>query len=67
MTTENDQDMALAALRAASADVGATLPESFVAATHAIQRRHQFNQDQTASLHDLGKLVEDHLGQGEVK
>jgi hypothetical protein len=67
MTTDNDQDMALAALRAASADVEATLPESFVAATYAIQRRHQFNQDQTASLQDLEKLVEDHLGQGEAR
>lgn len=67
MTTSNDQDMALAALLAAFADVDATLPQSFVAATYAIQRRHQFNQDQTASLHDLEKLVEDHLGQGDVK
>lgn len=67
MTTENDQDMALSALRAASADAEATLPESFIAATYAIQRRHQFNQDQTASLHDLEKLVEDHIGQGEAK
>ena len=69
MTTDNDQDMALAALKAASAEVNvyATLPESFIAATYAIQRRHQFNQDQTASLHDLEKLVEDHLGQGEAR
>lgn len=67
MTTDKDQDMALAALLAASADVEANLPESFITATYAIQRRHQFNQDQTASLHDLEKLVEDHLGQGEGK
>jgi hypothetical protein len=67
MTTDNDQEMALAALRAASADVEANLSERFIAATYAIQRRHQFNQDQTASLHDLEKLVEDHLGQGEAK
>ena len=67
MTAENDQDMALAALLAASADVEASLPERFITASYAIQRRHQFNQDQTASLHDLEKLVEDYLGQGEAK
>ena len=67
MTTENDHDLALAALLAASGEVDATLPESFISATYAIQRRNQFNQDQTASLHDLEKLVEDHLGQGEAK
>lgn len=67
MTTENDQDLALTALLAASGEVDATLPEKFISATYAIQRRHQFNQDQTASLHDLEKLVEDHLGQGEAK
>lgn len=67
MTTENDQDLALAALLAAATDVEARLSESFISASYAIQRRHQFNQDQTASLHDLEKLVEDHLGQGEVK
>jgi hypothetical protein len=67
MTTDTDKDMALAALRAASAEVEATLAESFITATYVIQRRHQFNQDQTASLHDLEKLVEDHLGQGEAK
>ena len=67
MTTDSDQEMALAALLAASKDVEATLPQSFIAATYAIQRRHQFNQDFTASLHDLERLVEDHLAQGDAK
>lgn len=67
MTTENDQDLALAALLAAANDVETSLPESFITASYAIQRRHQFNQDQTISLHDLEKLVEDQLGQGEAK
>ena len=67
MTAESDQDLALTALLAAAKDVQTGLPESFIKASYAIQRRHQFNQDQTISLHDLEKLVEDHLGQGEVK
>lgn len=67
MIIENDQDLALAALLAASTEVEASLPESFISASYAIQRRHQFNQDQTISLHDLEKLVEDYLGQGEAK
>lgn len=67
MTTETDQDLALTALLAAAKEVETALPESFIQATYAIQRRHQFNQDQTISLHDLEKLVEDHLGQGDAK
>lgn len=67
MTTESDLDLALTALLAAAKEVEATLPESFIQATYAIQRRHQFSQDQTISLHDLEKLVEDQLGQGEAK
>ena len=65
MTTDSDQDLALTALLAATKDVETSLPESFIKASYAIQRRHQFNQDQTASLHDLEKLVEDHVGQGQ--
>lgn len=64
---DHDQDLALAALLSAAGEVDATLSQSFISATYAIQRRHQFNQDQTASLHDLEKLVDDHLGQGEAK
>lgn len=67
MTVETNQDLALTALLAAAKDVETELPESFIKASYAIQRRHQFNQDQTISLHDLEKLVEDHLGQGETK
>jgi len=67
MSTENDQDLALTALLAAATDVEAVLPVSFIKASYAIQRRHQFNQDQTISMHDLEKLVEDHLAQGEAK
>ena len=67
MTADNDQDIALAALLTASTDIGATLPQTFIRATYAIQRRHQFNLDLTASLHDLEKLVDDYVGQGEAK
>jgi hypothetical protein len=67
MTTENDQDLALTALLAAASDVEAGLPVNFIKASYAIQRLHQFNQDQTISLHDLEKLVEDYLDQGEAK
>ena len=67
MTTENEQDLALTALLAAAKDIEMSLPESFIKASYAIQRHHQFNQDQTISLHYLEKLVEDHLGQGEEK
>ena len=67
MTTENDQDLALTALLAAAIDVEAVLPEDFIKATYAIQRNHQFNQDQTISMHDLEKLVEDYLSQGEAQ
>ena len=67
MATENEQDLALDALLAAAKDIEMSLPESFIKASYAIQRRHQFNQDQTISLHDLEKLVEDHISQGEVE
>lgn len=67
MTIEDEKDLALTALLAAAKDVETLLPESFIKASYAIQRRHQFNQDQTISFHDLEKLVDDHLGQGEAK
>lgn len=67
MTTDTHQDLALTALLAAAKEVETELPETFIKASYAIQRRHQFNQDQTVSLHDLEKLVDDHLGQGEAK
>jgi hypothetical protein len=67
MSTENDQDLALNALLAAATDVEASLSEKFIKASYAIQRNHQFNQDQTISMHDLEKLVEDYLAQGETK
>ena len=65
MSTDTDQDLALTALLAAAKDTETTLPESFIQATYAIQRRHQFNQDETVSLNDLEKLVEDHVGQSQ--
>lgn len=67
MTTDPDQDLALTALLAAAKEIETELPETFIKASYAIQRRHQFNQDQTVSLHDLEKLVDDHLGQGKTK
>ena len=67
MNTEADQDLALTALMVAAKDVETLLPESFIKASYAIQRRHQFNQDQTISLQELEKLVDDHLGGGDNK
>lgn len=67
MSNENEQDLALTALLAAANDIEMSLPESFIKASFAIQRSHQFNEDQTSSLHDLEKLVENHLNQGDAK
>ena len=67
MITENEQDLALAALLGAAKDLEISLPESFIKASYAIQRRHQFNQDPTISLDDLEKLVEYYLSQEEAK
>ena len=65
MSTDTDQDLALTALLTAAKDSETTLPESFIQATYAIQRRHQFNQDETISFHNLEKLVEDHVDQSQ--
>ena len=67
MTTDHDQDLALTALLAAAKDVELSLPEDLIRATYAIQKSHQFNHDQTISLHDLEKLVEDHISQGDAE
>lgn len=67
MTIENDQDLALTALLAAAIEVETVLSEKFIKASYAIQRNGQFNQDQTISVHDLEKLVEDYLAQGGAK
>jgi hypothetical protein len=65
MSTDTEQDLALTALLAAAKDTETTLPDSFIQATYAIQRRHQFNHDETISLHNLEKLVEYHVGQSQ--
>ena len=67
MNTKSDQDLALTALLAASIQIDTSLPEEFLTASYAIQRNHQFNQDQTISLHELEKLVEEYLGYREAK
>ena len=67
MTNKYEQDMALSALLAAAIDVKATLPASLIKASYDIQKRNQFNQDQTTSLNDLEQLVEVHLAQGFAK
>ena len=67
MTNKNDQDLAIEALLDAARDMDTDLPDGFIKATYAIQRRHQFNQDQTISLQDLVKLVEDHLIENDAK
>ena len=67
MNTKIDQDLALTALLAASIQIDTSLPEEFLTASYAIQRNHQFNQDQTISLHELEKLVEEYLGYREAK
>jgi hypothetical protein len=67
MTNKYEHDMALSALLAAAIDVKATLPASLIKASYDIQKRNQFNQDQTTSLNDLEQLVEVHLAQGFAK
>lgn len=65
MSTEHD-DLALTALLTAAKEVNCDLTEDFIKRSYAIQRSHQFDQDQTTSLHDLEKLVDDHLSKGDA-
>ena len=63
MTTANEPDLALSALRAASMELDASIPEDLLERSYAIQRNHQFDRDENraTSLQDLEKLVEEHL------
>jgi hypothetical protein len=58
MTDEND--MALAALLKAAADVDASLSTELLRKSFAIQRRHQFDRDDTRamSMQELKSLLD---------
>ena len=58
--TNNEHDMALAALKAAAEEVGQGLPEDLLNKAYAIQRRHQFDRpdQREMSLQEMSRLVD---------
>ena len=64
----NDNDMALAALMKA-AEMDTSLPTELLRKSFAIQRRHQFDRDETreVSLQELRTLLDAMVEEGEQK
>ena len=64
----NDNDMALAALLKA-AEMDTSLPTELLRKSFAIQRRHQFDRDETreVSLQELRTLLDAMVEEGEQK
>ncbi len=60
MTQETETDMALAALLKAAAEVEPALSQELLLKSYAIQRRHQFDRDNSreTSMQDLKVLMD---------
>ncbi len=67
MTDEND--MALAALLKAAADVDPSMPIELLQKTFAIQRRHQFDRQETreVSMQELKSFLDAIVDEEELK
>lgn len=63
MKLATEQDLALSALLAAAHEIDANIPDDLLRKSYAIQRSHQFDQEENrdTSRQDLKKLLADHL------
>lgn len=53
-----ESDIALETLLVVSAELGTDLPAGTVEKVYALQKRHQFDADPSASLQEMQRLIE---------
>jgi hypothetical protein len=57
----SDEDLAFETLQSVRATLAADLPEELVSACYAIQKKHQFDQDRSASAKAMERLIEEYV------
>ena len=59
----SDEDLAFETLQSVRAAVAADLPEELLSACYAIQKKHQFDQDRSASARAMERLIDEYVDQ----
>lgn len=62
--SDDNEHMALSALLAAGEEFAPDIPGEILKKAYAIQKARQFDRDRDVSLQEMGKLVDEYLGQG---
>jgi len=57
----NEEDLAFETLQSVRGAVAADLPEELVNACYAIQKKHQFDQDRSASAKAMERLIDEYV------
>lgn len=57
----SEEDLAFETLQSVRAAVAADLPEELVSACYAIQKKHQFDQDRSASAKAMERLIDEYV------
>lgn len=61
--SDDNENMALSALLAAGEKFAPDIPAEILKKAYAIQKARQFDRDRDVSLQEMGKLVDEYLGQ----
>jgi len=56
-------DLTLSTLLSVASEIGQDVPPSLLERLYALQKRHQFDADRSASLQEMQRLLESHLDQ----
>lgn len=60
---DDNEHMALSALLAAGEEFAPDIPADILKKAYAIEKARQFDRDRDVSLQEMGKLVDEYLGQ----
>lgn len=60
--TDHNQDMGLKALLESADELEPTLSPRLIEAAYVIERTHQFNRESPIASQELGRLIEEYLG-----
>jgi len=61
--SDGNEHMALSTLLAAGEEFAPDIPTEVLKKVYAIQKARQFDRDRDMSLQEMGKLVDEYLGQ----
>jgi hypothetical protein len=57
----SDEDLAFETLQSVRAELAVDLPEELLSACYAIQKKHQFDQDRSASAKAMERLIDEYV------